>query len=65
MPDEAIRLVEPVEPALRGDGPLPCLLLEPANAVIVGASADETDGLGGSIANGENDPAGEIVPIVS
>jgi hypothetical protein len=62
--DEAIGLVDAVEPAFRGDGTFTGLLLEPANTAIVGASADETDYLG-SVANGENDPAGEIVAIIT
>jgi hypothetical protein len=62
--DEAIRLVDAVKPAFRGDGTLTGLLLEPANAAIVRASADDADDLSGSIANGENDPAGEIVAII-
>jgi hypothetical protein len=41
--DEAIGLVDAVEPAFRGDGTLAGLLLQPANAFIVWASADETD----------------------
>jgi hypothetical protein len=39
-------------------------LLEPADTAIVGPSADETDDLPFHIANGENDPAGEIVSII-
>jgi predicted YcjX-like family ATPase len=45
MLDEAICLVDAVEPAFRGDGTLADLLLQPANAFIVRASADEADHL--------------------
>ena len=52
MSDEAIGLIDALEPAFRGDTTVAGLLFEPANTEIVGASADETNRLPISIANG-------------
>ena len=65
MLDEAMSLVDAVEPAFSGDGTLTGLLLQPADTPIIRPSADKTDYLSISIANGENDPAGEIIAIIA
>ena len=65
MFDEAVGLVDAVEPAFRGDGGFPGLLLEPSGTAIVGPSADDADYLSGYAANGKNNPAGEIVAIIA
>ena len=62
---EAIGLVGAVEPAFRGYGTLACLLLQPANTAIVGTPANDAYGLPCCITNGKNDPAGEIVAIIT
>jgi hypothetical protein len=64
MLDKAIGLVDAVEPAFRGNGTFTGLLLEPADTAIIGPSANESDDLPVNIANGENDPASEIVSII-
>ena len=58
-------LVDAVQPAFGGNGPLACLLLEPANTAIVGPPTDYAHNGTVGIANRKNDPAGEIVAIIA